>query len=331
MRITKEAEYLLDRYMLSVSRRLPLRQRKDITEELRSSILDEIESRYPKDMIEEEMVEKILIEFGAPGKLAGSYRGEEWIIGPRLYPLFRMIFLIVSIVVTALGLIQMGISLPSYDLVSVLGKFVDLFASLMTALGFLILAFYIIQRTTSKTDWNEELYDDWSISELPEIETRTPVKLWEQVFSMIFSLLIIILLNGFHHRIGARYSTGNSCVFIPIFEEGFISLLPYLTVRWLLSIVLAAILIWKRVERFGTSIFTISLSSFDIAIAIIFIQGRIETFFNVDGLMVTPLASVVQIFKVMFYIVLAFIIIATIVEIVKKVQELLKYPIIEGK
>ncbi len=331
MRLVKEAEYLLDRYMLSFSRRLPLRQKKDITEELRSSILDEIEIRYPEDTINEEMVQKILIEFGAPGKLAGSYGKDQWIIGPRVFPLFRMIFLIVAIVVSAVGIIQIGITVPSFNLLSILGKFGELFASLMTALGFLVLAFYIIQRTTSKTDWNEELYEDWNISELPEIETRTPIKLWEQIFSIVFSIFLIILLNGFYHRIGARYSTNTSCIFIPIFKDGFITLLPFLTFRWALNIVLAVILIWKRVERLGTSIFIIIMNCLDIAIGIIFIQGRLETFFNIDGLLVTPFESVVPLFKVMFYVILAFIIIATIVEIVKKVLELLKYPIITSK
>ncbi len=40
MNITKEARYLLDRYMLAFTRKIPISSRKDIVTELRSSIYD---------------------------------------------------------------------------------------------------------------------------------------------------------------------------------------------------------------------------------------------------------------------------------------------------
>ena len=329
MKLTQDAQYLLDRYMLAFSRRLPLRQRKEVAEELRASLLDEIEARCGTDEIPEEQVRSLLAEFGAPGRLASSYAKEQFLIGPRVFPLFRMVLFIVMIVVSAVGIINIGISLSSWDFVGILQDLLGLIASLMTALGFMVVAFHIVERTASKTDWNEELYDGWKVEDLPEIETRAPVKLWEQVIAIAGSLILILGLNLFGERIGGCRTVGETCILIPVLKDGFFALLPFLSLRWGLSIVLAVLLIWKRRELPGHSIFAIILSCLDIAIGIVFLRGGVDTFFALDDLAGTPLEPVLGVFRIMFYGLIIFLMVMTIIEIVKKIIELFKFPVTE--
>ncbi len=326
MTISKEAQYLLDRYILAFSRRLPFSSRKDIVNELRSSVLDALEETVGDNEVREEHMRSVLEELGAPGRLAGSYTTEQFIIGPDIFPLFKLVLTIVAIVVAVTSMIQIGISLSSWDIPEILLQIAKLITSLVTALGFLIIVFFLIQRFSKEMDWRSEWYGDWSVDDLPEISSRTPVKRWEQILNIIFTLILILGLNLFGDRIGARYSADGACFFVPTLREGFYTLLPFLTLRWALSIVLALILIIHREERFGTSVFIIVLSCIDISIAALFLQKGLQTFFNIDALLTTPLESAVPIFRILFYAVFIMIIVLTVFDIIKKIIELFRYP-----
>ena len=82
---------LLKRYVHEVGRRLPRKQRADIEAELHSTLVDTLESRVEGEPTEQDQIE-LLKEFGPPVEVAASYRGgEQYLIGPDLYPLFRMV------------------------------------------------------------------------------------------------------------------------------------------------------------------------------------------------------------------------------------------------
>ena len=144
MTISKEAQHLLDRHILAFSRRLPFSSRKDIVNELRSSILDALEETVGDNEVREEHMRSVLEELGAPGRLAGSYTTEQFIIGPDIFPLFKLVFTIVAIVVAVTSMIQIGISLSSWNALEILIQTAELITSLVTALGFLIIVFFFI-------------------------------------------------------------------------------------------------------------------------------------------------------------------------------------------
>src|SRR5512134_906098 len=89
---------LIDRYVAEVGRRLALvKGRKDIENELRSTLEDMLEDRSrqagrPRD---EAMEIELLKEYGAPDKVAATYNPHPYLIGPRMFPLFIMILKIV--------------------------------------------------------------------------------------------------------------------------------------------------------------------------------------------------------------------------------------------
>ena len=73
---------LIDRYVYDVGRYLPRKNRADIQAELRSLLMDTLESRVKGEPSEEDVV-ALLKEFGPPEKVAASYWPEgQYLIGP---------------------------------------------------------------------------------------------------------------------------------------------------------------------------------------------------------------------------------------------------------
>jgi hypothetical protein len=112
---------IIDRYINAVGRHLPNKNKADIQNELRSTLMDALEARHGKETTEEQAA-TLLKEFGHPEKVAGSYWPEgRYLIGPRLYPLFRMVvgisitvFVIVQLVVYSVAVIFNRESLPGW-------------------------------------------------------------------------------------------------------------------------------------------------------------------------------------------------------------------------
>lgn len=106
---------LLDRYLQEVSKYLPRARRADIIAELRANILSQMEDREQelgRPLTENETVE-ILRHHGSPVIVAGRYRPHNLglafgiqLIGPELFPFYRMILLLnLSITLVILAIV----------------------------------------------------------------------------------------------------------------------------------------------------------------------------------------------------------------------------------
>jgi hypothetical protein len=324
MTLTDSALQLIDRYLAAFSKRLPLKGRKEITHELRSSLYDELEARYSDAQIDTKEVTELLETWGAPGKLALNYSEHTYLISPEIFPLFRLVFSIVAAVfgITAVAsVIYHGITSRTLAALIEIPKFVS---GMAAALGFTTATFYLIERFSSKTDWKHELYGDWSPDQLPEIEDPQKVSTPEQIVSICFSALLIIAVPLFGHKIGAYFPYEGQTQFIPALQDGFFAFLPVLAVRWLLSILLASLLLYKKRETMFTGLFSIFLACSDIVIAAVFITFGDQHYFNFEGLKDSPLFEVVPIFKALFYGIMVFIIAASVFDIVKKIRQMMR-------
>jgi hypothetical protein len=73
---------LIDRYLYAVCKHLPQKMKKDIEDELRSSILDAIDAKSGGNPTQEDII-SVLKDFGPPRKVAHNYTtGGSYIIGP---------------------------------------------------------------------------------------------------------------------------------------------------------------------------------------------------------------------------------------------------------
>ena len=97
---------LIERYLNEVGKYLPAKNKEDILEELRSHLSDTLDERVKGEATEED-VAALLKETGSPQKIAASYPGSrQYLVGPELYPFFRMVAGIVIAVVIGAQLLD---------------------------------------------------------------------------------------------------------------------------------------------------------------------------------------------------------------------------------
>src|SRR5512147_279757 len=131
---------LIDKYIAEVGKHLPRKNRADIEAEIRSTLEDMIEERkQAHGPLDDAAVIELLKEYGAPRKVAESYVGPRYLIGPRIYPFFEMVTRIVLIVLTAVTLAGVGISVAKSGLTG-LEFLKTLGSSLLSLVGGLITA-----------------------------------------------------------------------------------------------------------------------------------------------------------------------------------------------
>ena len=184
---------LIDRYIQEVGRHLPRKNRADIKAELRSSMVDNLEDRYGSDPTESKVAD-FLKEFGKPREVAASYFPEgQYLIGPSLYPLFRMIAWIVVSAVLGAQVLAWGIAmLVAGESFSALEIFGSLLNSIPVSLGWLVITFIILQRFDVKPELDDEPWDPQS---LPQINENEDIKRGELIFGLVFGILILVLVK----------------------------------------------------------------------------------------------------------------------------------------
>jgi hypothetical protein len=252
---------LIDRYVYEVGQRLPRKNRADIQVELRSTLVDTLEARVEGEPSQEDQVE-LLKEFGPPQEVAASYWSQgQYLIGPSLYPLFRMVVGIALLVFVIVQLVLLGIALVFNQEVltfsSVLEIFSGMIVGVFTAFGIIVIVFAVLQRFDVKPDTEEE---EWDPLQLPQIEEVDTISRGGTVAEITFGLVIIGILLFLPDKIGFVLSPGMEIILNPVLS----SYIPLLILSLLLGIALDVILLWRgrwetwtRLAKIGTNLFSI--------------------------------------------------------------------------
>jgi hypothetical protein len=252
---------LIERYVYEVGRHLPRKNRADIQVELKSTLVDTLEDRVGEDPSQEDEIQ-LLKEFGPPQKVAASYWPQgQYLIGPSLFPLFRMVVAIVLTVFVIVQLVLLGIG-TVFDqevltFLSVLDIFSEMIGSAFTAFSIVVIVFAVLQRFDVKPDEDDE---QWDPRELPEIEPQDSINRGGRVAEITLSLVFIAILLFLPDKIGVWISPGNEILLNPVIT----SYIPLLILTILLGIALDVILLWRgkwetatRLAKIGTNLFSI--------------------------------------------------------------------------
>lgn len=269
---------LIDTYVSEVGRRLPRKTRSDIEAEIRSTLQDMLEERSRKTgkPVDEELTLEVLKEYGAPEKVAATYQGDRYLIGPSLYPIFMMVMRIVLIVVGVLAAIGLGIALyqatqtPLNAFETVLRAVANFIASAFTALGNIVIIFAIIEwalyRAGEKVDLKGlPTQKEWDPRSLTRLSTPNQVRMGETIVEIVGCFIAIVIFNfypqiiGFTPSLNGLMQPGNWAIgfgnlkFVPLLSEAFFYFVPYLTLVWALTILLDIVLLrmgyWTAVTR----------------------------------------------------------------------------------
>lgn len=248
---------MIDRYVNEVGQRLPRKVRADIEMELRSLLLDSLDEQSDGEPTPK-IAAEVLREFGHPEEIAAKYRPEEALIGPKLFPTYKVVVTITVSIIGVLHLLGLGLTLWQGSGTEIVGKVLD-FAfsfgrSAILNAGIVTLIFAVIERTAGDSlQLPENQAKEWNPYELPPVKDPDRIKRAELVVGIVFSLVFIAWLNLFPNWFGgAQFSGGESGIYTLLTAE-FILLVPWLTASWLLDVALkTAVLIqgrWNRVTR----------------------------------------------------------------------------------
>ena len=283
---------LIDSYVSEVGRRLPRKTRNDIEAEIRSILQDMLDERSQKTgkAVDEEMTLEVLKTYGSPEKVAATYLGERYIIGPRLYPIFMLVLRIVLVVIGVLAAIGLGIAIshfvgnPQNAVETVLKAIANFLASSMTALGNLVLIFAILEwalyRAGSKVGFKGLPKEkEWDPRTLNKATPSNQVRMGETIVEIVGCFAAIVIFNFYPQIIGFTPSLNGvagsenwaigfgNLAFVPLLSEAFFRFVPYLTVVWVLTILLDILLLRMGHWNLMTRISLIGLKIVNIAIA----------------------------------------------------------------
>jgi hypothetical protein len=261
---------LIDRYVFEVGRHLPRKQRADIQVELKSTLVDTLEARVEGEPSQEDEIE-LLKEFGPPNKVAASYWPQgQFLIGPSLFPLFRMVVSITLLVFVIVQLVLVGISLvfnqEVFTFLTLLDILSEMLGSAFTAFGIIVIVFAILQRFDVKPDED----DEWDPLELPQVEPQDTVNRTGTVVGITFSLVIIAILLFLPDKIGVWVTPGTEVLLNPV----LISYIPLIILSILLGIALDVITLWRGKWDVSTRVAKIGVNLFSLYVMYVLISGH---------------------------------------------------------
>jgi hypothetical protein len=328
---------LIDRYVSEIGKHLPRKSRADIETEIRSTLEDMLEERAAKAgrPVDDEMVKELLKEYGAPDKVAATYLPEQYLIGPKLFPIFLLVAKIVFTVITVLAIIGTGIKIGVDHMSAqaaaemIVRNIFQFFGSAITAFGNLVLVFAILERVMPKSEYENVLKEEgWDPGQLSKEPDPDEVRIWEPIVTIAFTLLALLVFNLYPQVLGIGFFADGKWTFIPALSEAFFRMLPWLNVAWILGIGLQVMLLRQGRWTLLTRWFDIGLKIVGIVIAYVLLKGpSILALTAADltkaSINASAAATLVSLLSQMVTIALVIAVIVGGIEVVKDVYKLL--------
>lgn len=281
---------IIDRYLATVSELLPAKLRQDTVTEIHSLIQDALddhsksEGRPPDD----EMMAEVLKQFGPPEKIVAPYLPEKYLIGPRLFPTFLTVIKIVLPIIAVLSIVGFWVAVNQTDqltgqvLITNLVKSVgNAWTAVVESFGSIVFIFAILQWVIPEVNFAAK-EKEWNPHSLKAISKPDKIKRGELITEIFFILVGLIVFNFYLDKIGIYNNTNGVWSFTPILTSAFNAYIPWLDLLWILTIVMDAVLLRRGSWELGTRLFSIGVSTFNIALAASFMT-HIQYVYTLKG------------------------------------------------
>jgi hypothetical protein len=201
--------------------------------------------------------------------MAASYNpGSQYLLGPGLYPLFRMVALIVVAAVLGAQALAWGISaFVAENPFNILEMFASMVNSIPAALGWVLIVFMILQYFDARPALEEE---PWDPKALPEINPDEDVKRVEVIIGIVFSVLILVLVTFFPQWVGFVTTPGGKFYPNPV----IVRYIPLIQVGLLSWILFNIYLLWKGRQDLLTKLLTIALNIYNVVVLSFLVTGH---------------------------------------------------------
>ncbi len=188
---------LIERYVQQVGRFLPGRDRDDIKNELRSLLEDKlddhVEGDASADTASADAVVTVLREMGSPRKVAASYSGERYLVGPELFPPLMQVLRIGLVVYVVVHAVMLVFASADMSMARLFEAAMDSLGSILGFLGATVLVFAILEWQDVKLNPVEA---EWDPRSLPAADQPGQVELVGLFVGVAFN--IIFLSFAFH-------------------------------------------------------------------------------------------------------------------------------------
>lgn len=241
---------LVEQYVIAVSKRLPLKGRKEVKNELRSLILDELEERFiiesttDESKESREKVKEYLKEFGSPAEVAARYAGENFVIPPAMTELF---FLLTKVMLGAMAIAFITLFIVQFIADNLSGS--ALFQAIMniplqvagawfSGVGVVTLLFIAASRFLKMKDINS--LEQWDPAELEDIEVEEKLESrLEGILSIGFSFILIVLMLSYPQIVSFAedsFAITGFSLNHHIVVDTLIRFVPFMVMLWMLEI-----------------------------------------------------------------------------------------------
>lgn len=259
---------LIERYIYEVGRYIPRRKRGDILAELRSVLVDTLEDRFGSQPSDSQ-VEELLREYGKPRDVAASYYPQsQYLVGPALFPLFRMVAWIVVASVLGAQVLAFGIGMfvanDAFSAVEILSSLIN---SVPISLGWVLITFMILQYFDAKPHLEDE---PWDPKKLPEINPGQELKSGEMIVGLVFSVLVLVLVTFFPQWIGFITTPGGKFYPNPV----ILDYLLLIQISLAAGIALNVFLLWRRRWGLATRLLRIGLDIYQVVVLGLLVVGH---------------------------------------------------------
>jgi hypothetical protein len=324
---------LIDKYVTEVGKYLPRKNRADIEAEIRSTLEDMLEERKQDEAVDDALVMSLLKEYGSPKKVASTYKTTQYLIGPRMYPIFELVTRIVLIVVFAVSLfgLVVGLAKTGFSGAEVLsqvgGWAVGLFSGLTAALGNIVLVLAIIERTQASKEFEKEA-EDWDPIELTLEPDPAQIKRADFIVTIVFTVLGLVILNLYPGVFALHMNVDGVWTSTPILTDAFFSFLPWINLMGIVQIGFSAFMLtqseWKPITRIVSLL--VDIAGAVLAIAILTTPDIFSFTAETWGMLDDPEAAkfLTQFFEFIPNIIIIIVVIATIMKVVQTSVALVK-------
>lgn len=207
----------LDNYISEVRSYLPRKNREDILEELRANLEERLADRCEEsaETLDDAAIIKILSEFGHPLRIAAEYQGgNRSLIGPTLYPFYRM-SIMVSMFISTCILIVFLFAQALYDIdlgeVNRPWMFVNTYIYIV---GIITVGYFTAERLMERNNY----LDSWQPKALKQTNDVL-VSVRGSIFSVIAATTWLIILNmpNMDHSLGVLFGQEDNPIHTLVF------------------------------------------------------------------------------------------------------------------
>lgn len=323
MKLSEQANIWLKRYISECSPFLPLKNRDEVKKELESQLWDKLEDRFDQGSeVSEEEMKDFLQDQGSPLGMAQQFGEDRGLLSPAIFPLFKLVAMILFFVLT-------GVSFFTFFFRSdatILGHIGTWVQTLFSALGGLVLVFWVMDRRVPQWRWSE-IDSDWSPKELSPLPEQEKHSLGESIATWVFTIIFLVIFLGHQDKLGIWYKQDGEWSFLPVLAQGFYRFIPFWIIGALWDCLQETVIVvqkgWTKLSRS----MALLKGFYDLGLTFFALRVGWQYFFIEGVIWPEPMqgfASVVELGQKLYPAILVLALIGGLVESIKRANRLLK-------